>query len=86
MAFGCLILYRRMDIKKYIEESLAPLKPVLSASGRSIEVDECEPPKVTFKVAGFCGHCDCSSEYKDGLRELVLQSCPEITVVEFVDA
>lgn len=75
-----------MDVKQYIEDSLAPLKPVLKVAGRAIEVSVCEPPKVTFAVSGFCEGCGCSSDYKEGLRELVLQNCPEILEVEFVEA
>jgi Fe-S cluster biogenesis protein NfuA len=74
-----------MDLKKYIEDSLAPLSPVLKEAGKSIEVSLCEPPKVVFQLTGFCGGCECSSSYKDGLRELVLGNCPEITDVQFVD-
>lgn len=74
-----------MDHKAKIESQLVHLKPILDAAGRSIEVVAVEEPKITFKVAGFCSGCACSSSYKEGLEELVYNTCPDLTIIEFTE-
>lgn len=74
-----------MGIEK-LHEQLASLKPVLDSAGRSIEIVECESPKIIFKLTGFCGGCECSGSYKEGLQDLVEDHCPEFSVVEFLES
>ena len=73
------------DVKEKLEARLVHLKPILSAAGRSIEVARVEPPAVTFRVAGFCTGCACSSSYKESLEELVADTCPELTKISFIE-
>jgi Fe-S cluster biogenesis protein NfuA len=74
-----------MEYKEKIESQLVHLKPILDAAGRSIEVVEVDAPRITFKVAGFCTGCACASSYKEGLEELVANTCPELTTIEFTE-
>ncbi len=74
-----------MPIDKLYEQ-LATLKPVLDSAGRSIEILECNAPKIVFKITGFCGGCECSGSYKEGLQDLVEDHCPEYSVVEFQES
>lgn len=74
-----------MDYKSLLESKLVHLKPILEAGNRSIEVIEVSEPFVTFRVKGFCSGCACSSSYKEGLEELVQNTCPELTEIKFVE-
>jgi len=74
-----------MNIKEKLEVRLVHLKPILKAAGRSIEVVSVESPSVTFRVAGFCSGCACSSSYKESLEELVADTCPELTQISFIE-
>ncbi len=74
-----------MAIEK-LHEQLTSLKPVLDSAGRSIEIVSCEAPTIVFKILGFCGSCECSGSYKEGLQDLVEEHCPEFTVIEFQES
>ena len=69
--------------KALLEKRLEHLKPILSAAGRSIEVIAVDSPNAIFRLTGFCNGCDCSSSYKDGIRDLVKETCPDITEIIF---
>ncbi len=75
-----------MNTKEMLEAALAPSKPMLTSAGRAIEVVEVTPTSVTFKLAGFCGGCECSGSYKEGLCDMVQANCPEIKDVQFIEA
>ena len=74
-----------MPIEK-LHAQLATLRPVLDSAGRSIEILSADAPTIVFKIIGFCGGCECSGSYKEGLQDLVAEHCPEMTVVEFQEA
>ena len=74
-----------MDHKEVLEARLTHLKPILKAAGRAILVEEVNAPSVTFRVSGFCSGCACSSSYKESLVELVADTCPELTDVQFIE-
>lgn len=74
-----------MPIEK-LHAQLATLKPVLDSAGRSIAIVTAEAPTIVFKISGFCGGCECSGSYKEGLQDLVAEHCPEMTVVEFIES
>ena len=69
--------------KELLEKRLEHLKPILASAGRSIEVVSVDSPNATFRLSGFCGGCDCSSSYKDGIKDLVQETCPDITEINF---
>ena len=73
-----------MAIEK-LHAQLATLKPVLDSAGRAIEIVSADAPTIVFKITGFCGGCECSGSYKEGLQDLVAEHCPEMTVVEFIE-
>ena len=68
-----------------IQAQLDTLKPVLDSAERAIEIVSAEGTTITFKLSGFCGGCECSGSYKEGLQDLVKEHCPEYSVVEFVE-
>ncbi len=74
-----------MDHKHLLESKLVHLKPILEAGGRSIDVVSVNNPSVTFRVKGFCSGCACSSSYEEGLRDLVKDTCPDLTEIIFVE-
>ncbi len=74
-----------MEVKERIESRLTHLKPILDAGGRSIEVVSVEGGTITIKLEGFCSGCACSSSYKEGLQDLVQETCPELTEVTFIE-
>lgn len=74
-----------MPIEK-LHAQLATLKPVLDSANRSIEIASAEAPTIVFKISGFCGGCECSGSYKEGLQDLVKEHCPEMENVEFIEA
>lgn len=74
-----------MSHREKLEAGLVHLKPILDSAGRSIEILEIAPPKVTIKVAGFCSGCDCSNSYKEALQDFVGNNCPDLTEVQFVE-
>jgi len=74
-----------MSQKEQLEARLTHLKPILDAAGRSIEVVSIDSPAVTFRVAGFCSGCACSSSYKEALEDLVADTCPELTEISFIE-
>ncbi len=69
--------------KEILEKRLEHLKPILASAGRSIEVISIASPVVTFRLSGFCGGCQCSSSYKEGLHDLAQEVCPELTEIIF---
>ncbi len=74
-----------MEIRERLETRLAHLKPILEEGGKSIEILSIEGNKVTFAVKGFCSGCGCTSSYKEGLQDLVQETCPELTEICFVE-
>ncbi len=68
-----------------LQEQLDSLKPVLATAGRSIEILSAVGETITFKITGFCGGCECSGSYKEGLQDLVREHCPEYVNVEFIE-
>lgn len=69
--------------KELLEKRLEHLRPILASAGRSIEVLLVEVPNASFRLSGFCGGCECSSSYKEGIIDLVKETCPEITEITF---
>ncbi|OGL62215.1 hypothetical protein A3C09_02380 [Candidatus Uhrbacteria bacterium RIFCSPHIGHO2_02_FULL_47_44] len=69
--------------KELLEKRLEHLKPILASAGRSIEVLSVEVPSATFRLSGFCGGCACSTSYREGIMDLVKETCPEITEINF---
>jgi|SaaInlV_135m_DNA_1039713.scaffolds.fasta_scaffold94795_1 Fe-S cluster biogenesis protein NfuA len=74
-----------MSHKEKLEAKLTHLKPILASAGRSISVETVDVPSVTFRVSGFCSGCACSSSYKDSLTQLVADTCPDLTTIEFIE-
>jgi Fe-S cluster biogenesis protein NfuA len=74
-----------MNRKQLLESRLTHLKPILAAAGRSISVESVDAPSVTFRVSGFCSGCACSSSYKESLTELVADTCPALTTIDFIE-
>ncbi|PJA45635.1 hypothetical protein CO174_02195 [Candidatus Uhrbacteria bacterium CG_4_9_14_3_um_filter_50_9] len=74
-----------MDAREKLEARLVHLKPILAAGGRSITVTSVDEPQVTFTVSGFCKGCACSSSYKESLEQLVADTCPGLTEINFLE-
>jgi len=69
--------------KEKLEKRLEHLKPILASGGRSIEVLSAEGTEASFLLQGFCGGCACSQSYKEGIMDLVKETCPEINNISF---
>ena len=74
-----------MEQREKLEARLAHLRPILAAGGKAIEIISIESPKVVFAVKGFCSGCECSTSYREGLEELVRDTCPELTDICFAE-
>lgn len=59
---------------------ISQLRPALVMQGRDIAIAEATEQKIAVSLSGFCGGCGCSSEYVDGLREMLTQEFPSVTI------
>jgi len=64
------------DMTERLEQLIASLRPALMMQGRDIALAEASETKIAISLTGFCGGCGCSSEYVDGLREMLQQEFP----------
>ncbi|MCK9361351.1 NifU family protein [Patescibacteria group bacterium] len=73
-----------MNANEALEQTLADLKPMLDAAGRSIRVLESDEASCKIELAGFCGDCACTASYAEGIQEILAEKAPEIKTVRFV--
>lgn len=66
----------------HIDTILSQLKPMLATHGRDITVLESSDKKVKLGLTGFCGGCGCSTDYVEGLKEMLGEQFPD-TEFEF---
>lgn len=59
-----------------LEVLISQLRPALVMQGRDISIVGSTEDKIAISLSGFCGGCGCSSEYVDGLREMLMQEFP----------
>ena len=62
-----------MYTKEQLDTFVAGLRPSLMMQGRDIKVAEATDEKIVVSLSGFCGGCGCSSEYVDGLQEMMTE-------------
>jgi Fe-S cluster biogenesis protein NfuA len=68
------------DVKLHLEQFLVGIRPLLGAQGKDIAVVEASTEKIRLAFQGFCGGCGCSSEYVDGIKEMIADHYPEAQV------
>lgn len=69
-----------------IESALADIRPMLAAAGRSIRIKEATENSCVIELAGFCGDCNCTQSYMEGIQELLNEKAPQITNIQFISA
>lgn len=75
-----------MSISQHIDHLVAGIKPMLNAQGRDISVLEATEERIKLSLSGFCGGCDCSKDYVDGLKEMLSEQLPDVKDIELVVA
>jgi len=71
-----------MDISAQLETVLQGLRPMLRAQGRDASVARADAEGIVVHLSGFCGGCDCSRDYVDGLREMLTEQFPDVALVD----
>ncbi len=66
----------------HLDIILSQLKPMLATHGRDISVLASTEKSVKLGLTGFCGGCGCSTDYVEGLKEMLTEQFPE-TQFEF---
>lgn len=69
-----------MDIKTQVDQIVDSLKPMLATHGKNVRVLEVGPEKIRLSLSGFCGGCGCSSDYVDGLKEMLAEHFPDTPI------
>lgn len=59
-----------------LDQIIAGLKPMLTTHGKDINVLEATDERIKLALTGFCGDCGCSSDYTDGLKEMLTEHFP----------
>ena len=65
-----------MTVQERVRQLIASLRPALLMQGRDIALAEATDDRIAVSLSGFCGDCGCSSEYVDGLREMLTETFP----------
>ncbi len=73
-----------MNANEALQETLAGLKPMLDAAGRSIRIADASDTSCTIELAGFCGDCACTHSYIEGIQEILAEKTPELKEVKFI--
>ena len=68
------------EIVTLVDEALRDVRPLLADAGRAITVTDAAADRVRLRLDGFCSGCACGDSYKDGLRELLAEKAPGVTV------
>ncbi len=66
-----------MTMNERLEQLINGLRPPLLMQGRDIALAEATEERIGVTLSGFCTGCGCSSEYVDGLREMLMQQFPD---------
>ena len=67
-----------MMIHDQVEQIVQGIRPMLRAQGRDVSVIEAGDERIRLTLSGFCGGCDCSKDYLDGLKEMLIEQFPEV--------
>jgi Fe-S cluster biogenesis protein NfuA len=73
-------------MQEKIEALLNTIIPFLRVQGRDAKLVEATPERISIQLSGFCGDCGCSSEYVDGLKQMIVEQFPEVKDVEILKA
>mgnify|MGYP003452811224 FL=1 len=74
------------DLHVVLNEALAGIQPILTASGRAVHLKEVSDTRCVVELTGFCGDCACSDSYKEGIAELIRERSPGVSDVQFIQA
>lgn len=55
---------------------------MLRAQGRDVMIVEAGDERITLTLSGFCGGCDCSKDYLDGLKEMLQEQFPSVKEID----
>jgi Fe-S cluster biogenesis protein NfuA len=70
-----------MTTQEQIEQIIVHLKPMLATHGKDVSLIEATDEKVRLGLTGFCGGgCGCSSDYVDGLQEMMKEEFPKLNI------
>jgi Fe-S cluster biogenesis protein NfuA len=70
------------EITSQLETMLQGIRPMLRAQGRDASIAQADEKGIVVALSGFCGGCDCSRDYVEGLREMVREQFPDVASVE----
>jgi len=63
-----------------VESIVAGIKPMLVMQGKDVHIIEATDAKIKLTLSGFCGGCGCSSDYVEGLREMLTEEFPKTEI------
>ncbi len=65
-----------MSSSPQLDAIIASLKTMLVTHGKDVNIVEANEQAIKLQLSGFCGECGCSSDYVDGLREMLTEHFP----------
>lgn len=69
-----------MTISEQVEIIIQGIKPMLKAQGRDVSVLSADEQQIRVALSGFCGGCNCSQDYVDGLKDMLTEQFPNTAV------
>jgi Fe-S cluster biogenesis protein NfuA len=67
-----------------LESLLGTITPFLRVQGKDAKVVSATPDQIQIQLVGFCGGCGCSSEYVDGLKEMIAANFPDVKEISII--
>jgi Fe-S cluster biogenesis protein NfuA len=71
-----------MEVAQQLEQLVSGIRPMLVAQGRDVAVLEATDGRIRISLSGFCGGCDCSKDYLEGLREMLTEQFPSVRDIQ----
>lgn len=71
-----------MNITDQVQSVVSGIQPMLRAQGRDISILEAGNERIALTLSGFCGGCDCSKDYLDGLKEMLTEQFPDVKQID----
>jgi Fe-S cluster biogenesis protein NfuA len=67
-------------MREQLETLLGGLKPMLAMQEKDVQILEVTDKKISLILSGCCSDCECSTDYVEGLREMLSQSFPNVEI------
>jgi Fe-S cluster biogenesis protein NfuA len=68
------------DMMGEVKRIVDGIKPMLVMQGKDVHIIEATDAKIKLTLSGFCGGCGCSSDYVEGLREMLTEEFPKTEI------